>query len=271
MKNILASILILILLCMSTFAQPTPSTPPSPESLGYKPAQPSASIQTPPTSESQAVTATTQASAKSAAPISMATAPSSTKMIVPQGTSAPNYFYIPYYASTTASCYFDNWVPMYLDVRGTGQLYTYEWYPNGKLVTQSMAYIPYPGWQKMWFYGDAPGWHTLQYYCNGWSNYIYVYVYGSPSYPPGPTPYSPAPAPGCTARIIITSDSMKGYSVYVDGNYKGGDGQQGDPRDGTFSFTASGNQQHTIKVYHQGFSYAQTKTYNCGNTYYIQI
>jgi len=125
----------------------------------------------------------------------------------------------------------------------------------------------------MWFYGDSPGWHTLQYYCSGWSNYIYVYVYGSSFYPgPGPTPPSPyPPAPGCNAQIIITSDWMRGYSVYVDGNYIGGDGRRGDHLDGTFSFSVSGNQQHTIKIQNEGFSYSQTKRYNCGNTYTIRV
>jgi hypothetical protein len=203
-------------------------------------------------------------------------------MVVPQGTSTPNKFYIPYVPSTVAGCNFGQWLPMWMDVSRSGPLYSYEWYPDGRLVTQYMAYIPYPGWQKMWFNGDAPGWHTLQYYCNGWSNYIYVYVYGSPYYQPSgpgyyppspnpPSPYPSTPGPGCNAQIIITSDYMRGYSVYVDGNYIGGDGRRGDHFDGTFTFTVTGNQPHTIKVYNQGFSYTQTKTYNCGQTYTLSV
>jgi len=64
---------------------------------------------------------------------------------------------------------------------------------------------------------------------------------------------------------------MTGYSVYVDGNYVGGDGQSGDYSDGTFSFTVSGNRQHTIKVYNQGFSYSQTKTYSCRGSYTLTV
>jgi hypothetical protein len=101
-------------------------------------------------------------------------------MIVPPGTSAPNKFYIPYSPSTVASCYFGQWVPVWLDVKGHGPLYSYEWYPNGNFVYQYLANIPYPSWQKKWFYGDATGWHSLLYYCNGWSNYIYVYVSSQP-------------------------------------------------------------------------------------------
>jgi hypothetical protein len=186
-------------------------------------------------------------------------------MVVPQGTSAPNKFYIPYSPSTVASCYYGQWVPMWLDIRGYGPLYMYEWYPNGRLVSSYMSNIPYPSWKKMWFYGDATGWHTLQYYCNGWSNYIYVYVYGGTA--PSPQP----PAPSCNAKITVASPYPTGYSVYVDGYYEGGDGQGGDPLDGYFTFYVPGNQQHTIKVYYQGGTYQQTKTYYCGSTYTIPL
>jgi hypothetical protein len=286
MKKILALALVLMLFIGVAWAQPTPpATPPSPESQGIQIPQPSSGAQAPPASESsQALVATSEATARAAAPSPQAALTStyaSTYLVVPPGTPTPNKFYIPYSPSTVAGCNFGQWLPMWLDVRGSGPLYSYEWYPDGRLVTQYLAYVPYPSWQKMWFYGDAPGWHTLQYYCSGWSNYIYVYVYSTSYYPqPGPSPYppspyppypTPSPAPGCNAQIIITSDSMRGYSVYVDGNYIGGDGRRGDHFDGTFSFTVSGNQPHTIKVYNQGFSYSQTKNYSCGSTNYLTL
>jgi hypothetical protein len=287
MKRILALSLMLILMCFTAWAQPEPtSTPPSPESLGLTPPDPSGSMQAPPASESdQALMSTSQYQASAAAPKATATATStSTQMVVPQGVAAPNYLYIPYYPSTTAGCYFGQWIPMWMDVRGSGPLYVYEWYPDGRLVSSYLAYIPYPGWQKMWFYGDAVGWHTLQYYCNGWSNYIYVYVQGTTGYPvPGPSPYPPAstlpypPTPyppgsgsGCSADVIINSDWMKGYSVYLDGAYIGKDGQ-GNAYDGVFSFKVAGNQQHTIDVYNQGYSYSNTKSYSCAGTYTLTI
>ncbi len=187
MKKILAFALIIILLIGVVWAQPTPpTTPPSPESQGIQIPQASSSSQAPPPSESgQALTETSEALARSTAPSYGATAGTSSYatayMIIPPAVSSPNKFYIPYASSTVAGCYLGQWLPMWMDVRGSGPLYSYEWYPDGRLATQYMAYIPYPGWQKMWFNGDAPGWHTLQYYCNGWSNYIYVYVYGSPN------------------------------------------------------------------------------------------
>jgi hypothetical protein len=233
--------------------------------MGLQAPQPTASTTAVPPSESGQIVYTTQAAAQAAAPSVQATATASAYMVVPQGTSAPNKFYIPYSPSTVASCYYGQWVPMWLDVRGYGPLYSYEWYPDGRLVTQYLANVPYPSWQKMWFYGDAPGWHTLQYYCNGWSNYIYVYVYGSTTLYPQP------PASSCNAKITVSSPYSKGYSVYVDGYYKGGDGQYGDPLDGYYTFYVPGNQQHTIKVNYQGGTYQQTKTYYCGSTYTITL
>ena len=188
MKLIIALVSAL-LLCGCVWAQPTPpSTPPSPEAMGIQAPQPTTGTQAPPAAESsQPLAPTTQASAMAAAPSTMAVAATSS-MIVPPGTTTPNRFYIPYYPSTVASCYFAQWVPMWLDINGYGPLYSYEWYPNGKLVSQYLANVPYPSWLKMWFYGDAAGWHTLQYYCNGWSNYAYIYVYGqmNPTPPENP-------------------------------------------------------------------------------------
>jgi hypothetical protein len=211
MKKLIALAILMILICANAWAQPTPqATPPSPESLGIVAPQPTASTTAPPASESsQALTPTTEATATAAAPAATSTSTTSTTstyMIVPPGTSAPNKFYIPYSPSTVASGYFGQWVPMWLYIKGYGSLYSYEWYPNGKLVTQYLTNIPYPGWNKMWFYGGATGWHTLQYYCNGWSNYIYVYVYAYAGTPTTPPPSS------CNAKIVVISP----YILVVD-------------------------------------------------------
>lgn len=195
--RIIIALALMVFLCGSVWAQPTPATPPSPESLGIQAPPPYSSIQGPPASESsQALAPTTQEYAMAAAPSTLTTSTTSAyMMVVPTGTSTTNQFYIPYYPSTVASCYFDQWVPMWLDVKGYGPLYSYEWYPNGEVVSQYLAYGAYPSWKKMWFYGDATGWHILQYYCHGWSNYIYVYV--SSEGPSAPPPvYPPMPPQG---------------------------------------------------------------------------
>ncbi len=303
MKKILALILLAVFLVGNAWAQPTPpATPPSPESQGIQIPQASSGSQAPPSSESdQTLIPTSAASARTAAPSNQETASSfragapstqatatsaaygGTYLVLPPGVTTPNRFYIPYSPSTVAGCNFGQWLPMWLDVRGTGPLYMYEWYPDGRLVTKYLASIRYPGWQKMWFNGDATGWHILQYYCNGWSNYIYVYVYGSyyppyydsgyypqPTYPTYPT-YPPTPEPGCDAQITITSSYRRGYWVYVDNNYIGGDGRQGDRIDGTFTFAVTGNQPHNVRIYSDGFTYTRTNSYSCGRSYTIYI
>jgi hypothetical protein len=278
MKMIFTMAILIVLLTMGVSAQPAPQAkPPSPESLGIQAPLPSSSTQAPPTSEgAQVLTATTELSARAGASSVRVTAvsPTLTSIIVPPGTSSPNKFYVPYSPSTVSSCYFGQWLPIWLNVQSSGPLYSYEWYPNGRLVSQYLTNIRNPSWQKMWFNGDAAGWHTLQYYCGGWSNYIYIYVYSSRNpNPTPPSPYPPAPYPpstGCRAQVPVTSNSIRGYSVYVDDIHVGGDGE-GNPRDGTFSFSVSGNQQHTIKVYSSGFSYSQSRFYSGGSRYTLRV
>lgn len=262
-RRMIALALLMMFLLANAWAQPAPSTPPSPQSLVLEVPEPTASTSAPPSSEtSQMMVSTTAASAQFGAPSTMAIA--GPKMIVPPGISVSNKFYIPYSPSTVASTYYGQWVPLWLDVNNPGSLYTYEWYPNGRLVTQYMGGISSSGWRKMWFYGDASGWHTLQYYCMGWSNYIYVYVY------PGSSSPKP-PSSSCTARITVSSPYSRGFSIYVDGKYVGRDGSNGDPNDGNYAFDVTGNKQHTVLVYHQGGTYQQTKTYHCGNSYTIRL
>jgi hypothetical protein len=59
--------------------------------------------------------------------------------------------------------------------------------PYGKLATYA-GYVYHPGWYKRWFLADVPGWHILQYYCNGWSDYAYIFVYSSGGYWANPAP-----------------------------------------------------------------------------------
>ena len=156
---------------------------------------------------------------------------------------------------------------MWMDVRGRGPLYSYEWYPNGRLETKTLAYVQYPGWQKMWFNGDAPGWHTLQYYCNGWSNYIYVYVYGPYT---GSTPISTPPYSG-TSSVTMSSSWLRGYDVYLDGTYIGTEGAGSDILDGVYRFRVPGDMWHTIILMKNGQSYPETGTFVSGAAYRFTI
>jgi hypothetical protein len=42
---------------------------------------------------------------------------------------------------------------------------------------------------------------------------------------------------------------MRGYQVFLDGNYIGTEGTGRDPLDGKFSFSVVGNQNHDIRAY----------------------
>lgn len=59
----------------------------------------------------------------------------------------------------------------------------------------------------------------------------------------------PTPS-GFDVTISIISQYYKGYTISVDGQQIGVEGQGGDPLDGSYSFTVAGNQQHMIRVEH---------------------
>jgi hypothetical protein len=176
---------------------PIPANPTTPESLGMQTPTAMASQFSPTTQEkSQGVITSTQQLAYAAAPSSSYATATSPMVINPTGTYAPNNLYVLYAPQTTAGCYLNANLPLWMKISGSGDIWFYEWYPNGRLDTKYAGNVYYPGWYKRWFYADVPGWHILQYYCNGWSNYAYIYVYGSyptTSYPP--TSYQPATQP----------------------------------------------------------------------------
>ena len=174
---------------------PTPSTPTSPESLGLQaPTDLTTSGQTPSVQErSQGLMSASEGAAYASAPVMKSTASSSTyKLVVPSGSYAQNSLYISYAPQTVASCNLYANLPLWLKTSGSGNIWFYEWYPDGMLDTNYAGNVYAPGWYKRWFLADVPGWHILQYYCNGWSNYIYIYVYGPSGYwvSPNPTPSS---------------------------------------------------------------------------------
>ena len=94
------------------------------------------------------------------------TYPSSISAAVPGGVIARNELYLSYVPQTTGACRLFGWQPMWLQISSSGPLWIYEWYPNGELSVKYLGYSS-AGWNKKWFNGDVPGWHILQYYCNG--------------------------------------------------------------------------------------------------------
>jgi hypothetical protein len=81
---------------------------------------------------------------------------------------------------------------------------------------------------------------------------------------------SPAATTGDSTATIV-SKGMRGYQVFLDGNYIGTEGTSGDPLDGKFSFRVVGNQNHDIRVYDGQFNYPKTMFFERGGTKIINV
>jgi hypothetical protein len=78
---------------------------------------------------------------------------------------------------TTGGVHYRGYLPIWADIRNAGNFFSFEWYPGSR--SPSIRYFGWstPGYKRGWFSGDVPGWHILCYNSNGWSNYIYIYVW----------------------------------------------------------------------------------------------
>ncbi len=162
-----------------------------------------------------------------------------------------------------------------------GNGYLYEIYPDGHL-TKNYYYF-YPGYNLINFYADAVGQHILLFAIDySISNAVAINVvsYTPPYVPPYQNPYpqgiylSPASTPISTtgdSQVSIVSQSMKGYQVFLDGNYIGTEGTGGDPLDGKFSFSVIGNQNHEVRVFNGQFNYQKTMFFDRGGTKIINV
>ena len=154
-----------------------------------------------------------------------------------------------------------------------GNGYLYEITPDGKLSKESFYF--FPGSSQIDFYADTIGQHVLLFIIGGQvSNAIVIDVTASypPSYPTAPS-YPPAqiippatttpPVTGDTP-VTIVSQGMRGYQVFLDGNYIGTDGASGDALDGRFSFSVVGGRSHDVRVYDGQFNYPKTMFFTRG-------
>ena len=115
--------------------------------------------------------------------------------------------------NTVAGCSYGGYLPLFADIKSSGNFFVYEWYPGESAPSVRSWGWTETGYKKGWFSGDVPGWHILCYNCGIWSNYIYIYVY--PEAIPSPSPgYTNNPIyqsnPGYTANPIYASNS--GYT-----------------------------------------------------------
>jgi hypothetical protein len=166
-----------------------------------------------------------------------------------------------------------------------GNGYLYEINPNGILSKNSFYF--FPGNSQIGFYADAIGQQILLFIINGQvSNSVVIdvvpytppYQYPTPvpsiqPYPQGtilPPDLTPISTTGDSTATIV-SQGMRGYQVFLDGNYIGTEGTGGDPLDGRFSFNVVGNQNHDIRVYDGQFNYPKTMFFERGGTKIIKV
>lgn len=155
-----------------------------------------------------------------------------------------------------------------------GNGYLYEMTPDGKLSKESFYF--FPSSSQINFYADTTGQHILLFIIGSQvSNAIVIDVTGSyppsypqttPSYPPAQIypPTTTAPSAAGDTPVTIVSQGMRGYQIFLDGNYKGTEGTGGDALDGRFSFSVVGNQNHDIRVYDGQFNYPKTMFFTRG-------
>jgi hypothetical protein len=147
----------------------------------------------------------------------------------------------------------------------------YKIYPDGRLLRTSYSF--YPGYSRLIFEADEVGRHILMFTLNNQPSNVVIVDVSSGGWPPSPGP-GPGPSPwpsAGNARVIFSSSWLSGYSIFVDGSYVGGDGQGGDPLDGTYSLNVAGNQYHTLEISSGGQSYSEEGTFLTGYTYRLNL
>ena len=128
---------------------PTPTTPTSAESLGLQAPSARTSLSAPSSQERSAglIKADQQSAYAAAPPTAMATAtgPTYNQVIVPPGGFAPNSLYVSYAPQTVAACNLYANLVLWLQTSRSGNIWFYEWYPNGMLDTNLCRIRLLPG------------------------------------------------------------------------------------------------------------------------------
>ncbi|MHC1630713.1 MAG: hypothetical protein ACXQT4_00165 [Methanotrichaceae archaeon] len=142
----------------------------------------------------------------------------------------------------------------------------YEIYPDNRVLYKSYRF--YPGYSRLTFHADTVGRHILLFVANNQPSNVAIVDVMSGIWPPWPSGLGPMPG---YAEITIKSNWLRGYSVTVDGSYKGTDGQGSDAWDGIYSFIVAGNQYHNIRIASGGYTNIKGRTFNSGYHYTLNI
>jgi hypothetical protein len=84
---------------------------------------------------------------------------------------------------TVGSARCNEWLPLWSKINQAGNYWSFEWTMCGTNSFCSPEVKNFgckgAGWHQTWFRGNKAGWYVLSYYCNDWSNYVYIYVWPS--------------------------------------------------------------------------------------------
>jgi hypothetical protein len=141
---------------------------------------------------------------------------------------------------------------------GYGNLY--EIYPDGTLDMQGNFFYPL---DQIEFYADKVGQHLLFFNIAGQPSNIVavdVVMYQQP----------PAPPISGHSDITVSSSWLLGYDVFVDGIYEATEGLTGEA-DGVVSFQVPGNEYHTIDIEGDGFSFSDSRYFEAGWAYNLDV
>jgi hypothetical protein len=171
------------------------------------------------------------------------------------------------------------WLQLVANAPVGGSAGVYEIVQTDTTTTKYSTYQFNPGFNTMNFNADQVGRHLLYFVVNNQpSNVIIVDVFAQ-----APTTQYQAEALTTTTQTVSTlpqlpqttsvggdtpvtiqSQGMRGYQVFVDENYIGTEGSNGDPLDGAFSFKVTGGQNHNIRVYDGQFNYPKSMYFDRG-------
>jgi len=171
------------------------------------------------------------------------------------------------------------WLQLVANAPVGGSAGVYEIVQTDTTATKYSTYQFNPGFNTMNFNADQVGRHLLYFVVNNQpSNVVIVDVFAQT--PSTPTQYqaeastittqTASTLPPQTASVggdtpvTIQSQGMRGYQVFVDENYIGTEGSNGDPLDGVFNFNVIGGQNHNIRVYDGQFNYPKSMYFERG-------
>lgn len=186
--------------------------------------------------------------------------PGSSSWYYPSSLVSANRFYVQTASGlkTVGGCSFRGYLPLWADIKSSGNFYVYEWYPASSTPSVRWWGWTGSGWKKGWFFGDLQGWHILCYNSGIWSNYIYIYVYPTGAVMSAQSAYSsaassigaasliqgaPVPPDPAAERIVLPDFSL--YRPVADQSYENGYSFADYPARGSGQFASYPNPDQT--------------------------